>query len=344
MIVSTPVEWLALQRRFCSSPKKGLDLLRSGQLDISTLPMAEAKKDWEQIQKMGLKLITWSSEEYPSLLREIYDPPLVLLSKGKWERWEERHWVGVVGARKATSFGKEKTKEFVTALVKEGIGIVSGLAYGIDSEAHKTALEAGGVTWGVLGTGPDLIYPTRHRLLAEKMCEQGGYLSEFALGTPPYAKHFPQRNRIISGLSSSVIIVEATLRSGSLISARFAMEQGREVFVVPPPRDEVAYEGNKKLLEDGATPLENVEQILEVIQLQMSGLHETNPPKKKEEKTKEQKIKIVSPILDCLKKPRSLETLVAELHMPVPTLLVELVKLESQGLVKKIPGPLWQSL
>ncbi len=206
-------------------------------------------------------MIRRSSAEYPPILKEIYDPPALLFVKGNWRPWEERPWVAVVGARKATEFGKKITKEIVTELCKRGVGIVSGLAYGIDASAHKAAVEAGGVTWGVLGSGIDVVYPKRHSQLAEEMTINGGTLSEFPLGTSPEPWHFPQRNRIISGLSQAVIIVQANFKSGSLITAHFALEQGRDVFVVPPPDDHVAYEGNKKLLEEGATPLESGEQI-----------------------------------------------------------------------------------
>lgn len=331
MHLSNPVQWLALQRFFVSKPKKGLECLKSGNFSGLSLPIEQAKKDFERVQKLGLHLITYESDDYPKILKEIYDPPLVLLAKGAWPKWEEWPWVAVVGARKATEWGKNKTREIVEGLVAEGVGIVSGLAYGIDSQAHKVALEAGGITWGVLGSGPDVLYPQRNAPLAEKMTKRGGYLSEFPLGTPPYASQFPQRNRIISGLSGAVIIVEATLKSGSLITGRFALEQGREVFVITPPEEHVAYEGNKKLLEEGATPYGGEQGPGTVDRGLIPGPQSmVHGPEQS--------------LLVYLKSPRPLDYLVQKTHRKTNELLAALVLLESEGLVKKIPGPLWQSL
>ena len=240
--------------------------------------------------------------------------------------WEERSWIAVVGARKASQWGLQKTREIVSELVEAGFGIISGLAYGIDGEAHKTCVEKGGVTWGVLGSGIDRIYPARHIPLAKKMEEKGGILSEFPLGTTPLAGHFPQRNRIISGLSHGVIIIEAAIKSGSLITARFALEQGREVFTpVPPNENDVRYEGNRWLLEEGATPIDGEYRPREVAQFDCATAGH-------------------SPVLSFLAKPCSLDYLIAKTRQPSSEILSQLSQLESQGLVKKLPGGRWQSL
>lgn len=326
------LEWLALMRRFFKSPKKGLELLQSGQIPLFECDLETAKKDLETITRLGLQCIVWGDEKYPKLLRHIYDPPLVLLVKGRWPVWEERPWVAVVGARKATRFGKEKTAEVVRELTAKGVGIISGLAYGIDAAAHRACVEAGGVTWGVLGSSIDQVYPRQNFSLAEKMCEQGGYFSEFPLGTKPEPYYFPQRNRIISGLSYAVIIVEATLKSGSLITARYALEQGREVFVVPPPEKHVAYEGNAKLLEEGAMAFGELPKVEAVPAVSVVS-EEAGPGVGQAS----------SQLLELLRKPQSLDYLIGKLQKPAHALLAELIQLEAARLVKKFPGGLWQS-
>lgn len=336
------IEWLALQRIFFKKPKLGLEKIREGFVSPSNT-LKEAENDLEYIKKFGFKLIPWDSDNYPPMLKLIYDAPLVLLAKGNWPRWEEKVWVAIVGARKATPFGRAKTKEIVKELAAAGIGIVSGLAYGIDSEAHRACLEVGGTTWGVLGSGIDSIYPPTNFELSEKMAVNGGVLSEFPLGTKPYPAYFPQRNRVISGLSYAVIVIEAGIKSGSLITANFALEQGREVFVIPPPKKHVAYEGTAKLLDEGAHPYESVDQLLELIQ----PLREVGPvPKergKKQEAEKQRDKKSENPLLAHMKQPRSLDYLLQITQKPAAVLLSELSQLEAEGFVKKIPGALWQS-
>lgn len=386
MTALTPTTWLALQRRFYSNPRKGLASLKEGQLpdDLESF-LPAAKKDLAQVEKRGLRMISWGDAAYPGLLKEIYDPPLLLLAKGTWSDWSSRDWVAVVGARKASPFSLQKTREAVCGLVRQNIGVVSGLAYGVDAQAHKATVESGGITWGVLGSGPDVLYPARNAALAQKMTGCGGYLSEFPLGTSPLAGHFPQRNRIVSGLSQAVIVIEASLKSGSLITARFALEQGREVFVVAPPREHVAYEGNKKLLEEGATPFESVEQVVEGIahfkepdslwgskarlgraaQLRhgRSGVQQspkgirfstqkvsasslgTEIRRTETRKTENGEGRTGnSELLRYLEQPSSLDALSARSGREPQHLLSELLALEMEGLVQKLPGGTWQSL
>ena len=339
MISLKPLEWLALQRKFVSKPRVGLELLQSGNLEFDPAELLVAKNDLEKTEKLGCELITWDSKNYPTLLKQIYDPPLVLLAKGKWPVWEEKKWVAVVGARKASMWGLKMVEEIVPQFVEKGFGIVSGLAYGVDASAHHACLKKNGVTWGVMGTGIDCVYPLRHAGLAKKMEEQGGVMTEFPFGTSPHKGNFPQRNRIISGLSQGVIIVEASIKSGSLISARFGLEQGREVFVVvPPTREDIRYEGNWKLLDEGATPLlENT-----------GGGFGSIPPERMRagglSPTLTGPVFSDNPIVLLLKQPRSLDYLVMQTKKTTPELLSELIHLESEGLIKKIPGALWQSL
>ncbi|MBA3243334.1 MAG: DNA-protecting protein DprA [Acidobacteria bacterium] len=182
----------------------------------------------------GADVLVLDDGTYPPLLREIADPPITLYVRGEWEACLDAPCVGIVGSRRCSTYGQNVALMLGRDLASRGVAIVSGLARGIDAAAHRGALEAGGRTVAVLGTGIDEVYPRDHRKLAVEILERGGALvSQFPLGTPPVAENFPYRNRIISGLSLGVVLVEAAENSGSLITARLAMEQNREVFAVP---------------------------------------------------------------------------------------------------------------
>lgn len=221
------------------------------------------------VKSIGVSLLTWNSEAYPSYLREIDGaPPLVYVHGGLEEidRWA----VAVVGTRRLTSYGRQVTQELVTGLVLNGVTIVSGLARGIDAIAHKTALDHGGRTIAVLGSGPDCIYPPENRSLARQIVNgRGAVISEYGLGVQPEAKNFPPRNRIISGLSLGVIVVEAGERSGASITARFALEQGRDVFAVPGNINSPASFGTNRLIQQGAKLVASIDDILEELNLAM---------------------------------------------------------------------------
>jgi DNA processing protein len=197
--------------------------------------MAEAAVELERVRALaGADVLALDDGAYPALLREIPDPPVTLYVRGRWRESLEAPCVGVVGSRRCSTYGQNVAAQLARELAARGVTIVSGLARGVDAAAHRGALEAGGRTAAVLGTGIDEVYPRDHRRLAEEILEQGGALvTQFPLGTPPVAENFPYRNRIISGLSHGVIVVEASENSGSLITARLALEQGREVFAVP---------------------------------------------------------------------------------------------------------------
>jgi DNA processing protein len=221
------------------------------------------------VQAIGVSLLTWHSEEYPSYLREIDGAPPVVYVHGSLEdidRWA----VAVVGTRRLTSYGRQVAQELVTGLVLNGVTIVSGLARGIDAVAHKTALDHGGRTIAVLGSGPDCIYPPENRSLARQIVNgHGAVISEYGLGVQPEAKNFPPRNRIISGLSLGVIVVEAGERSGASITARFALEQGRDVFAVPGNINSPASMGTNRLIQQGAKLVSTVDDVLEELNLAM---------------------------------------------------------------------------
>jgi len=196
---------------------------------------ADAAAELERVREIGgAEVLALDDGAYPALLREIPDPPVTLYVRGRWRECLEAPCVGVVGSRRCSTYGQNVAQSLSRELASRGVTIVSGLARGIDAAAHRGALEAGGRTAAVLGTGIDEAYPRDHRRLAEEILEKGGALvTQFPLGTPPVAENFPYRNRVISGLSLGVVVVEASENSGSLITARLALEQGREVYAVP---------------------------------------------------------------------------------------------------------------
>jgi DNA processing protein len=221
----------------------------------------------ERLARCGARLITWDDSSYPANLRQIHDPPPFLFVLGELQAGD-RLAVAIVGSRGVSSYGRRVARELASGLARHGVVVVSGLARGTDAEAHWSALRAGGRTIAVLGSGIDVVYPSEHHALARVIAKQGAIVSELWMGTKPDADNFPARNRIISGLSLGTVIVEATEKSGSLITARFAAEQGREVFAVPGAVGEHT-RGTHRLIRDGARLTEGVEDVLEEIAPQL---------------------------------------------------------------------------
>ena len=218
--------------------------------------------DMEWLEQPGNEAITLHDPAYPALLREISDPPPVLFIRGNKEILGNPQ-IAMVGSRNPTAGGRQNARQFARELAAAGWTITSGLALGIDAESHRGALEAGGITIAVAGTGLDRVYPASHKELAHQIARQGALVSEFPPGTGPKPEHFPRRNRIISGLSLGTLVVEAALRSGSLITARHAAEQGREVFVLPGSIHNPLSRGCHALIRQGAKLIENIPDILE---------------------------------------------------------------------------------
>lgn len=229
----------------------------------------DLNREMARVQQAGVRIITWASSEYPPYLKEIPNAPPLLYIKGSLDELDQ--WaVAIVGTRRATSYGKQVTRELVAELVKQNVTIVSGLARGIDGVAHQTAVEMNGRTIGVLGSGVDAIYPAEHRKLAHLIAEgHGAIVSEYGMGVQPEAKNFPPRNRIISGLSLGVIVVEAGERSGALITTNFALEQNREVFAVPGNVKSPVSRGPNRLIQQGAKLVMRVEDVLEELNLSL---------------------------------------------------------------------------
>ncbi|MCC7103908.1 MAG: DNA-protecting protein DprA [Chloroflexi bacterium] len=221
---------------------------------------------WERLTGLGAKVVTLGDGTYPVLLREIPDPPVVLYYRGSIEP-ADRFSVAVVGTRKATSYGRQAAGVMATELARAGVTVVSGLARGIDGEAHSAALRAGGRTIAVLGSGLDRIYPSEHQGLARQIAERGAVVTEYPPGTKPDAVNFPRRNRVIAGLCLATLVVEGQATSGSMITALLALEQGRDVYAVPGEIFSPAAEGPLRLIRDGAKPAISPEDVLEDLNL-----------------------------------------------------------------------------
>lgn len=226
--------------------------------------------DWRQAaeralvaaKQSGASLVTWDERGYPERLCEIPDPPPCLYVRGEYRQGDALA-VAVVGARGASTYGRATASRLGAELARAGFTVVSGLAFGIDAAAHEGALAAGGRTIAVLGTGVDVIYPRAHASLAARIAVRGALISEFPPGSPPRREHFPRRNRLIAGLGLGTVVVEAAEHSGSLITARLALEQGREVFAVPGPAGAELSRGTHRLLRQGARLVESAEDVIE---------------------------------------------------------------------------------
>jgi len=225
-----------------------------------------AEKELQMARDLGVSLIHWGSQEYPKSLAQIYDPPVLMYVKGSLIE-TDKSAIAMVGSRKATSYGIKAANKFASALTKHKVTLVSGMARGIDTEVHRTTLRNDGRTIAVLGSGLEFIYPPENRGLYAEIIKHGAVISEFPLLSPPKKHHFPRRNRIISGLSLGTIVVEASERSGSLITARFALEQGREVFAIPGSVGGETSKGVHRLIQDGAKLVQNVDDIMNELQI-----------------------------------------------------------------------------
>ncbi len=224
----------------------------------------QARQEYRRIEQKGLQLLIWSDPEYPELLRHITGPPILLYYSGDISLVHNPS-LAVVGSRKSSVYGRKMTAGICETLSREGMTIVSGFADGIDREAHRAALSGPGSTIAVLGTGIDLIYPAANKKLWLDIRDRGLILTEFPLGTKPEAGNFPYRNRLISGLSLGVMVAQATTKSGSMITAGYALEQNREVFAVPGEANQESYAGCHHLIKEGALLVQSAEDILEVL-------------------------------------------------------------------------------
>ena len=290
----------------------------------------EADRVLARARHLGLDAIPFADARYPPLVATIYDPPPVLWIRGHAQALLAPS-VALVGARAASAPALAVAADLAASLARAGLGVVSGLARGVDAAAHSATLEARGVTVAVLGCGADRVYPAEHRDLARAIGESGALVSELPPGTPPLRGHFPQRNRVISGLSLATVVVEASERSGSLITARFALEQGREVMAVPGLALSGRNRGAHALLRDGAKLVETADDILE----ELPGIGVGRPASSDGHKSLEK-----DELLDRLEAdgPCDLDELHALTGLDAASLLSRLLDLELRGLVARAGG------
>jgi DNA processing protein len=284
-----------------------------------------------RLAALGAEMLTQADPRFPAQLRQIPYPPSYLFIKGTLEP-EDALALALVGTRGPSYYGLKTCRALARALVGRGVTVVSGLARGIDTAAHQGALEAGGRTLAVLGCGLDVVYPPENRQLYRKIPEHGALISEFFPGTPPEAKNFPLRNRLISGLSLGVVVVEAGLQSGTQITVRHALDQGREVFAVPGPIDSPTSAGPHHLIQAGAKLIGGVEDILE----EFPGVTAGAPLGHIAPATRSRPDDPLLPFLGS--EPMQLEELTQASRLPAAEVMSRLTMLELQGLVKELPG------
>jgi len=311
--------------------KAGLD--RNAAQAITTwIPKISLDDEMEKLSRYGVKVFTCNDELYPSRLKEIYDYPPLLYVRG--ELLPQDEWcLAVVGTRRATVYGRQVTEEIVADLAQSNITTVSGLAKGIDSVAHQAALDAGGRSIAVFACGLDIVYPSENASLARRIMQQGALISEYPLGTRPKADNFPRRNRIMSGLSMGVLVVEADVTSGAMITAQFALEQNREVFAVPGSILSPASRGTNHLIQEGAKLVRDYTDILEELNLMTIA--------------RQIEMKEILPASDTesllLKQlsaePTHIDEVCRSSGLPVATISSTLAMMELKGLVKQM-GPM----
>ena len=291
----------------------------------------DLEKVWARIESQGIKILTWKDEAYPGRLKEIEQPPPVLYVRGDYLP-DDLFAVAIVGTRRVTAYGRQITEELASYLASNGITVVSGLARGVDAIAHQAALKAGGRSIAVLGSGVDKIYPPEHRQFAEQMMSQGAIVSDYAPGTPPDASNFPPRNRIISGLSLAVVVVEAGETSGALITAEFAAEQGREIFAVPGSILAPQSKGTNKLIQKGALPLLSINDLMQALDLTRMG----------EQKTARKIIpgnEIEARLMSVLgNEPLHVDEIRNQTELPIEKVSATLALMELKGMVRQVGG------
>lgn len=288
-------------------------------------------KVWEQIESQGIKILTWEDAEYPARLKEIDQPPPVLYIRGEYLP-DDLFAVAIVGTRKVTSYGRQVTEEIASFLAANGMTVISGLARGVDAIAHQSALRAGGRTIAILGCGVDKIYPPEHRGLAEQMMERGAIISDFAVGTPPDASNFPPRNRIISGLSLAVVVVEAGETSGALITAEFAAEQGREIFAVPGSILAPQSKGTNRLIQKGAQPLLTPADLMQALDLTRVGAQKSARKILPADETEARVLNVLG------SEPLHVDEIRAQADLPIEKISAALALMELKGMVRQVGG------
>ncbi|MDK2815500.1 MAG: processing protein [Moorella sp. (in: firmicutes)] len=291
------------------------------------------EKIMAKLDTAGIRVLILEDAAYPLELKRIYDPPPVLYWRGSQLPGEGLK-IAIVGTRRATAYGLKVAADLAAGLAAAGVGVVSGLARGIDAAAHRGAIRGNGLTWGILGCGVDVIYPPEHRELYHQVMDHGAILSEFPPGTPPDAGHFPARNRIISGLTSGTVVVEAAAKSGALITADLALEQNRDVFAVPGPITNRYSQGPNELIKQGARVVTGVADIL--AEYEHQSLWTLSPQESRVEvalSAAEEKVMAALSVM-----PVHLDTIMATTGLPPGEVNTALLQLEIRKLIRRLPG------
>ena len=317
-----------LAKRICSSQKN--------RNEIESL----VDKELSNLKKLNARIVSIWDNEYPSILKKIYDPPLLLEAKGNFSERDD-YSIAVVGTRMPTNYGKVQAEKISAEFARQQITTVSGLARGIDSIAHTTSIKNNGRTIAVIGSGLDVIYPPENKKLFEQISENGVIISEYNLGTKPDAQNFPKRNRLISGLSLGVLIVETGIAGGAMQTAEFAIDQNREVFAVPGNIGVKQSDGTNLLIHKGeATLIRNAEDVLLSLELKLKPVLGKNIPRKQiglnlfEEKI----INVLS------NEPLQIDKIASLTNLSTSDCLVHLLSLEFKGMIKQLPGKVFALL
>ena len=310
----------------------------------------KAEVELLNVRRIGGDILVLDDGVYPSLLSEIYDPPIALYVKGAWSQCLDQPCIAIVGSRKCSTYGQNAALMLARDLAQRGVTVVSGFARGIDAAAHRGAIEAGGRTVGVLGTGIDEVYPRDHRRLADEILERGGALvSQFPLGTPPVSENFPYRNRIISGLSLGVVVVEAAENSGSLITARLAMNRIAKVFAIPGNiTSRISFGTNYLIKGAGAKLVQQWQDIAASCRRKLRRDYAAaSGPKKKEKSLADQLAMVPQGLtgyehsvfkLLSADDPKHIDALVDRSKLSISELTAALLTLEMRDLVRALPG------
>jgi len=304
---------------------------RSIQSIVASRPKMRLDDEMEKLEQYKVTVLTWRDEAYPYRLKEIYDLPPVLYVRGSLA--PEDDWsLAVVGTRRPTYYGREVTEHIVGDLARNRITIISGLAKGIDATAHRAALDSGGRTIAVCGCGLDVVYPSDHVKLAREVMERGALVSELPLGTRPKAENFPRRNRVMSGMSLGVLVVEAGEASGALITVRWALEQNREVFAVPGSVLSSVSQGTNRLIQEGAKLVIEASDILEELNLTMAAQQVEVKELVPATETESLILKYIS------SEPTHIDEVGRRCGLPIATVSSTLSMMELKGTVKQVGG------
>jgi DNA processing protein len=304
--------------------------------EIYSLKSQDLDKEFTLAKKYGLKIMTYEDKDYPENLKNIPDPPIVLYIKGQLKE-QDKFSIAIVGSRRASFYGLSCAERFALDLSNKGFTIISGMASGVDTSAHKGALKQNGRTIAVMGSGFEHIYPTENEELVEEISRNGAVISEFPIDTRPLRQNFPQRNRVISGLSLGVLVVEAARNSGALITADFALEQGREVFALPGKVDSCTSFGTNELIKQGAKLVSCIDDILEEFNLTVS--EPTQSTLRLDKHSPGNLGNEESHLYDLLsEQPITLDEIAEKTNMNISRLSTLLLKLQMKELIKQLPG------